>query len=540
MKDNNKDNNELTNKECDKKSNYNRRSRSNTKSRQKKSDKPKNLGKTVGDDINNPTYYYSDNELLNQITNFSFNQFAGVPFDIGTITTGNTGKLKVGIPTIMSIKLNPSAGMASLRQGLLEDEVKVTDGVFKAGLKNYYMLSAGNAKTTNYQPQDVTMLIFALTSVMELISFTQRILGTPFIFNVRNRDLPKQLIESQGITYDDLVRNMADYRIRFNTLIQMLNKIPIPSNVKAFMKSSSMYSNYYTDDTSPMAQFYVMSPDYLWKFDETTEPGRLNTVLVTSPTVGTHTALSNVLNTLENMINSILTSATFNFIFADILRLAEKGQMHILNYGLIPDGYVAPILYSHEFNLWIDNAVVLGNPVGTSGEGYTAGNSVEQYIDQNTLKYSPIFTYNTENHMLTNYTVNFDTNNPSVEDKVAATRLLAGYYTFGTDAVKAVCSTHYITSITVKNDESYFSIMPFNIEGFDSTKVAGWYKYQLRRLDILAKFKHAPHVHIYDKDITTEDQYVIDSGDYDYYTTVDIDYLRRMFDAEWLTYLCIE
>lgn len=511
----------------------NRRNRNKSTNRShKKSDDLKQLSTTRGDDINDSSYYYSDPLLLEQMTNYSFNQFAGVPFKVGN-TIGSSAELQTSIPTIMLINVNPNAGM-----NITNTNFDVTDGVYRAGLKNYYMLSAGNAKTTNYQPQDVTMLVFALASVMEHISFMQRILGTPYIFNIRNRDLPKTLLTAQGINYDDLVKNMANYRIRFNTILQMFNKVPVPSNVKAFMKSSSMYSNYYTDDTSPMAQFYVMKPDKLWIFNEDTEPSILQPFGATNP-VGSTTLFSDLLMRLESQINALLTSATFNYIFADILRLADKGSMHLMQYGLIPDGYVAPILYSEEFNLWVDNAILLRDPDGSTTDHSTGGNIVYDDIDHNSLKYSPRFKY-LESVELSEYVLNFNTNNPSIEDKVAATRLVAAYLHSETGYAKAVCGTHYITSVDVLDGEDYVHLPEFNLQGYNTQTTPAGFATILRKFDVLSKFKHAPHIHVYDWDATDAAQMVYNSSNYDYYTTVDYNYLWRMFDAEWLTYLTIE
>lgn len=492
---------------------------------------PKNLeSKSRGDDINDSSFYYAENELKEQLNNYSFNQFTGIPFDISYDATTLTS-LQTSIPTIMRLDINPSAGSSLLNAG----SKNVTDGVTRAGLKNYYILSANNAKTTNYAPEDVTMLIFAIASLLEMESFIQRILGTPYLFNVRNRSLPRQLVVTQNIDYDDLVAHMADYRIQFNILLQQLNKIPIPAGIRAFMKSSALYSNYYTDDTSPMAQMYVLRPYSYWLFDEAN--AKLETV-TTPGTYGSPVTMSSLLSAMNTMISRLLNSATFNYIFSDILRIADKEGFKLLNFGLVPDSYVAPILYSEEFNLWIDNCIPFGVPNNSDTTVSTGDNDVVQDINNNTLYYAPV--RNKWEIQVLEAIVNFNHNNPTTEEKVAATRLISSSYPVSDGSntyEKLVTNTHYIVYISIfkpKDRNGYTLTANFKSEPFiratDNGSAAEWFSE-------LSKFKHAPRL-IYEETIDGIKQALL-SGDLDYYTTLSTNDLARMFDAEWITYLSL-
>lgn len=91
--------------------------------------------------VNDPNWYFTDQNLATQVSDFSFNQFTGVPFVYHSLSQS-----ELSLATTMCIYLNPSAGYTP-------SQVPLSAGINMQALRLYTELSANNAKTTNYAPR---------------------------------------------------------------------------------------------------------------------------------------------------------------------------------------------------------------------------------------------------------------------------------------------------------------------------------------------------------------------------------------------------
>lgn len=226
---------------------------------------------------NNPAWYYTDPEMADQISRFSFNQFAGLSKPYGKY-----------VPQIMGIYLNPSPGVTPINGPLATDPwreaaVKAQNkGINMASLKWWSILTATSGRIAPYTRNDVAVLILALSEVVSIYEYIRRTLGLYMAYSLRNRVLPQGLIEASGIDADDLARKHPNYRLRMNTLVARINQLPIPGNIMYIAKAQDLYQHIYADSDSPMAQFYVVSPSTTWVIDEDTAP-ETGTILRTVP-----------------------------------------------------------------------------------------------------------------------------------------------------------------------------------------------------------------------------------------------------------------
>lgn len=459
-------------------------------------------------DVNDANYYFLDDTVKSQITNVSFNQYVGVPFNLYSPTEG--GNVAVDTPSIMVFHMNPAAGTGN-------NTGSVT-GLNLAALNTYTKLSANNAKTTQYAPQDITMLYLALGQLIALTSHIARVFGATKIYNVRNRAYPRRIITALGVNYDDLVEKFADYKTYYNSLMTVLSSIPIPNNVPYFAKCSEIYSYIYLDmEGSAMAQSYAFIPYSTWVLQEaTSETGTtLKTTLVHS--IGSPVkTMGQLLTILDNMIQALLQSATLNYIYSDILRLADKEGLQLLQFSTIPDDYITLPVYNPEIRKWINNAMVIQAPVAAR-ENHTDQNDVVSDPDHNTIKYYPSFT---ELYAGTLYPImNFDSGFPSDDDIVDATRLMAHVET-GSDKRSSALSLpdFYITGANIYDS---LNVLSLNSNVLDNTaadfsdKVAA-----------LSNFDWSPFIYVLDANGIVSN-YI---GDVNFFTTLDGEYLERLFD----------
>lgn len=311
---------------------------------------------------NDPRFYYLSDELGKQMANVSFSNFAGVGIDID-----NKIATKVPNTTFMRLLFNPSVGRA----------ITYSDPANVAGLKLFSTISANNGRTTQYAPQDVTTLLLALSSLIEYVEVGRRAFGYAYTINVRNRSFPKKAMEVMGFDSNEFFTSLADKRMEFNYYINSINKIAFPANIALFSKAAEMYSDVFTDDQSDMAQIYVPLPHSVWTIDETSYDQ--GTILKTYDMFTSDNTMSwtSYINGLALLIDRILGSATYNYIYADVLRMAEKNNIPLFHMDVVPDNYARLPVYDPVKLLQIHNAVITGRPTGTEFTmPYTPNNDV--------------------------------------------------------------------------------------------------------------------------------------------------------------------
>lgn len=500
---------------------YKNQTRSYNSDRRNDLPKCNNGDHSVGD-VNNPNYYFTDETLKNQIATFSFNQFTGVPFDMATRSDGT--KVTKTNSTVMSIRLNPSAGYTT--------GIGSSNSLNLASLSLYTKLSANNAKTSIYAPQDLTTLILGVGQLIAVASHCARAFGLARLFNYRNRAYPRTIIKSVGIDYDDLASNFADYRNRYNLLMVAASQIPIPANIPYFAKCSEIYAHAYLDmEGSSMAQTYVFCPESTWILNEEAEGGTsLDVLKLQADTNGQVKTMNTLLGALQSMIEALLNSTTLNAVYSDILRVADKEGMPLYSFTTIPDDYTVLPVYNKEIRQWINNLTILGTPLDTPVVGdHTPGNKVLPDPDNNGVKYKPQFRLTMVEAI--NPILNFDSGDVGVNDIVEATRLTSAYSLVmdGPNTYTDVCALadFYVTRINLYEGAALTGTLNnVGLRFEDASKPEVLYN-AMTTLAVYSNFDWSPTLYLVNRSYTLYD--VIQ--DFNYFTTVDLEYLTRLHEA---------
>lgn len=490
----------------------------------------RNDGDRCPGDVNDPNYYFTDPTLKEQIATFSFNQFTGVPFKMGGGLDGR--KINKTNATVMSILLNPSAGFTT--------GVGVQNSVNLASLSLYTKLSANNAKTSVYAPQDLTTLILGVGQLIAISSHCARAFGVARLFNYRNRAYPKTIIKAMGIDYNDLVDNFADYRNRYNLLMVTASQIPIPANIPYFAKCSEIYANVYLDmEGSSMAQSYLFAPRSSWILNEEAEGGTSLDVVNLRATDGVSPKTMNeLLGTLQSCIEALLNSTTLNAVYSDILRVADKEGMNLYKFTTLPDDYVVLPIYNSEIRKWINNLTIMGEPLTQPVIGdHTPGNRVVPDPSNNGIKYRPQFSLN----MIATIDpiLNFDSGNATVDDIIEATRLTSAYtaVTHEGTAYTDACALpdYYVSRIDVyEGSTNVGSLTSVGLRFADAADESVLLN-AMTTLAVYSNFDWSPTVYLVDKSYNMFD--IIQ--DLNYFTTVDYEYLQRLHEATYFGLLSI-
>lgn len=496
-----------TKKNCSNKNKRNSGRRNNNRNKRNEARNPDKIKPT-----NTAAMYFSNLELAEQAAQFSFSNYLGQPQLSAAYGSDE-------IPTVLSIALNPSPGVTN---------GDLTSGINIMGLRTYTRLSAGNAKTTNYAPQDVSTLILAIGEVISMIEVAKRAMRVAYTFNMRNRALPLGIIRAMGIDPSFIkTGQIAQMRMKLNYVINSFNQVPILANVTYFQKCAEVYANYYSDSKSMMAQYFLFAPFSTWTINESLiDKGTVLTS--TAVCLGHHNriqTMDDLLDTIQNMINKILESSTFNYIFSDILRLC--GPSDLLTVPLLPEGEAILPVFDPMKLLQIHNAVAVGSPIATVYEEgiSTPSNDVYPNVDKNGLEYYPQLT----GTGLNDFIIDFPNSEgkPDLDQRVDATRYLGFVNRDSEGKVDFLNSTlpdHYIVDFDLFYDEDIMKAFQ-SYNSLNSAKGTG-VSDMLYVSSSIGKYDYHPIIHY--RDETTGKTYSF--GDVDFFTTIDIKYLQRIND----------
>ena len=458
---------------------------------------------------NDPRFYYLSDELGKQMSNVSFSNFAGVSIDID-----NKVATKVPNTSFMRLLFNPSVGRA----------ITSSDAANVAGLKLFSTISANSGRTTQYAPQDVTTLLLALSSLIEYVEVGRRAFGYAYTINVRNRAFPKKAIEVMGFNPDEFFTSLADKRMEFNYYINAINKISFPANIALFAKAAEMYCDTFTDDQSDMAQVYVPLPYSVWIMDE--QAYDQGTILKTYDmfTAANTITWTDYINGLSLMIDRILSSATYNYIYGDVLRMAEKNNIPLLHLELVPDNYSRIPVYDPVKLLQIHNAVITGKPTGQSFiYPITPANDVYPNVGTNGILYQPTFDVD-QTRMASDQIFDFGPYNNADQGAILdASRYMLSAVDYTAHENKfmmgeCVLPDHYLVLVVMYDTDG--NTRPLG--GYITLDVVA-----IPWLCALAKLDWAPRLFVYDQNKSMEYPAQI-RGDIGFYTTLESGYLNRI------------
>lgn len=404
---------------------------------------------------NNPEWYIPNRDVMEQACRFSFDNFIGVPVSLdpsGGISGLTAPTLRPG--AVMQIFLNPSPGYTSV------DDPKVA-AVNQQAFRTYARLSSINSKNTQYTPNDITTMILSMGELISLIGLAQRAYGLLWTYNVRNRTMPATLVDIAGVDSTKLRAAAAPYLIRLNTLLVEANKIPFPSNIDYFKRCMQIYSSVYKDSPSDMGELYVAIPYSTWDMDETYAEGTaLKEHVLYGTSISSYAGMdpTDLLDLIENKINDMLTSATYNYVYSDIVNLSTKDpSVSLMEFQPVDFAYTCVPVYDQEFLLKINNASIMGVPAITADQlnptGHTNANDVYPDVDTLCMIYAPQWVRTIPDLGLLR-PLNFSSDNPTLEERIIAARYACGsnltlssgkYYTGN----RVAMNDHYIVKICV-------------------------------------------------------------------------------------------
>lgn len=438
--------------------------------------------------MNNAKWYMPSDFLMNQ-HNYSMEGILGIPFDMSDSTPAD-----VDTPTIMSIIFQHTPGDTS--RDIMNFADPKSAPVNVAAKYLYTTLSSRNKKTTNYQPQDIALAIFAESELISMFALGMRVYGVALQLNSRNRDIPRKLIKAMGFDPDDVMDNMTKFRNIYNVLAQAANALKFVGNFKAFEKAWALFANYYADENADMCQYIVPSFDQIGVYTEAVDPSEPSTLVKTIKyeSIGTFGSwtVNGFFTKLKKMIDNLQTSTLMNYVYADLINYMVDEGATAYQFSLLPDMFLIAPEYNELFLTQVHNLEIRGIPTFNDITQDPTNNIIETHIS---WKNAEVPAWDCASIVDFPYT-----NDPTVEEKIDALmfkspgtssnvdtdgKYIPGYHT----AIDYVPKQLII--FTSKNGVYQYVQTHFNVNNYSAVQIALWW-------DIFNKFRSAPILYWYD------------------------------------------
>ena len=344
-------------------------------------DKAVDKRECMGSKDNDPAWYSLNPQLLKDAASFPYAWPLGLRLNVGEFGANvNAGSL----PGIFAMHWVPTIGYSN----------DGTSPINVASVNIYTKVRHDNSGHANYDHADYMMYLMAMDSVYAFHSWMRRAYGTALTYSNVNRYFPRAAVAAMGVNFDDIQRNLADFRQYINMYAVKASALAIPKDMSIMTKHYWMSEGMYFDSQQDKPQTYMFNPLGFYKFTipETGDPiGSLEfaplfgtiTAAESSELVGTPKpstwrpnaqgnayalngllTLADIVAYGDALLAPIIADEDFGIMSGDTLKSFGVGGCYTL--PMTEEAYAVAPSYSEEVLDQIQNATLIGMPVSTS------------------------------------------------------------------------------------------------------------------------------------------------------------------------------
>lgn len=309
----------------------------NSRSKRDKADEkeldPKS-GSVKESPTNDEVFYSSNPQLIQAASNITFAEPAGAIIE-HLYRGGDYKDNAVAVPGLATISLIPIPGSGTDANAPLN-----------LAAKNLYAeVRKANSGSSTYDAPDLMIYSMSIAQVYSFINWCERLYGFTPVKDALNDYLPRALVYANGVDYDSLIKNKANFNFMINDMITTISKFAVPSGVQYFNRLAFLFSGYYSEGESIKDQLYMYIPEGFMQYSSTASEKGGSMVYKQLFGTGTISAagFTNLLTPEQiydygmSLINAILSSGTFKNMTGDI-RKAFVGD--IIQMAPLPTEFV--------------------------------------------------------------------------------------------------------------------------------------------------------------------------------------------------------
>lgn len=300
--------------------------------------------------VNDPSWYSHYPELLKGAANVNFSWalgnkiFGGCSYDDPVI---NDLIGEQSLPGLMTLSVVPGPG--------LSDEYNSPINIASRNI--YSFLRHANSGHTNYESTDLMMYLLGMDSAYSFYAYMCRIYGLARNYYVTNKYYPQALIHAMGVNFDDIMRNLADFRYYINSYAVKLGSMCVPAGFDLMSRHAWLFSNVYLDEDSEHAQSYLFVPKgfhrYAWLQENGGEAKAGGLDFVSLPS---KMNLEAIIAYGNGLVDALMQDEDCGIISGDILK--AYGPDKLYKFTVVEEGYTIDPVFVPEVITQIENATI--------------------------------------------------------------------------------------------------------------------------------------------------------------------------------------
>jgi hypothetical protein len=455
----------------------NRATRRQNGQRNKRKSKRNRFDANNSSGSNDPAWYSQSPELLRDSASIPFSWPVGIPLRT------NSKMVLDNIPGVCALRVVPTVGTS----------LNSNSPVNVASSAIYSWVRHANSGHANYEAPDLMIYLLAMSNVYSFIVWMQRIYGYVTLYDQRNRYLGRGIAAADGVDFDSIRDNLANYRYFLNAYINKVASLAVPATMPIFSRLAFLYSNIYCEGPSVKDQMYMYTPNdrawYKFVLDETTGAGKLE--LSSMVVAGSFATFSEIVTYANSLFNAIWEQEDFGIMSGDIIKAYDG---NVIKLSSIPEVMNFVPVYDAMVLHQIKNAKLAGD-VSLGPISQSSG------IISHTIIIRPAASANskavTVNYLNSDKVLSTDFDNPGPEVVIESTRLMPAYDAYagviqsGTEILMGVTYWYYDNNgVLSKHDDILNSHNYYTATGGDSAFVRN----EMLCSQIISNFKYHPEV----------------------------------------------
>lgn len=385
-------------------------------------------GRSSGNRSSSASPYALTPQLASDAGNLAFGRPLGAPIDLEREfnkdsllpVASQVRPAMTSIPGLMVFEWMPTIGIST----------STTSPVSLAGRKMYYFVRHMNSGHANYDAVDLTNYLVAVDSALYMFASFRRIYGLLNVYSPLNRYFSQAIVAALGFDFADLQANVANLRYALNMFAAKFAALCMPAGLGYYRRHMSLSDYLVSDGPTAKAQTYAFRPNgyYVWTEGTANEWYLKYTQIqkIESPRV---LKFADMINIMNEILEPILASEDFNIMSGDILK--AYGPESVIGMAQVPEDYLTIPVYDETALEQIQNMTIVTMDWAYGEEtddiagcaSFAHHFDIHQSATKDFLVYNPAFV--TTEVLTRRPLLNFYKENPSPEDVLNATRLMA-------------------------------------------------------------------------------------------------------------------
>lgn len=486
--------------------------------------------KAIGTFANDPSWYRLNVNLVRDAASISYHT---------PLTTYLTNK-QLGTNVIrprasvvcLRTQLSPGIGGTNISETATANSI-YNSTVRVAAQNMYAWVRHANSGASNYESSDLMMYILAMDAAYALYAWGRSIYRMANSATSYNYTWLEDIAAGTSFNIGDFRENLANMRTFLNLTAARLNSLSVPNNLPYFNRHVWMFSNIFKDAAVKRSSYYVFYPNSFGTY----VPTQARIHYAPLPAAMT---FATFVSTVNSVVDALISDEDIGIISGDIRK--AYGSDSLFKIEATPDNdYVEPF-FSEEVLTQISGATLVG-PLKDGS--YDICQTYNGYIYQGTFHeeatfpalnelYPNITSNEGSSYSHVGFVINQYTDEPSPDDNMVATRLMAATDapTIGTTVYRLVTlvGSEFITTATIVyyldgDTRSMATLQDYSMRNANAARI-------LPQLDWFPQF-----ICNLDSSATTEYYYYI--SDLNNYAVIGIEELRNMHSVALLSLYAI-